>query len=144
MSGAFHGRREDHRLITGQGRYTADWSLPQQACGHFLRADRAHAEIAALDVATAARLPGVLGVFCGRDLVEAGFKSPRPMAHFKGRDGSTLKAPHRNALAHERVRFVGEPVALVVADSRYIAYWRCSATLSGPRSGWSTASPRAS
>lgn len=45
MSAAFKGRREDLRLVTGRGRYTADWNLPGQAYGHFLRADRAHAEI---------------------------------------------------------------------------------------------------
>jgi aerobic carbon-monoxide dehydrogenase large subunit len=121
MSGAFKGRREDLRLISGQGCYTADWSLPGQAYGYFLRSDRAHAEIATLDLGEASRAPGVLGVFCGRDLVQAGLKSPRPMAHFKGKDGGVLKSPQRPALAHERVRFVGEPVALVVAESEWAA-----------------------
>src|SRR5262249_55078056 len=117
MSGAFKVRREDHRLVTGQGRYTADWNLPGQVHGFFLPWDRPHAEIVRLDVAEARRSPGVLGVFCGEDLAKAGFKSPRPIAHFKGKDGSVLKSPHRSALAHGRVRFVGEPVALVVAES---------------------------
>ncbi len=121
MSGAFKGRREDLRLISGQGCYTADWSLPGQAHGYFLRSDRAHAEIATLDLGEASRAPGVLGVFSGRDVVHAGLKSPRPMAHFKGKDSSVLKAPQRPALAHERVRFVGEPVALVVAESEWAA-----------------------
>ena len=121
MSGAFHGRREDLRLVTGQGRYTADWNLPGQVYGHFLRADRAHAEIGVLDTAAAARAPGVLGVFSGADLAKAGFKSPRPMSNIKPKDGSVLKIPHRPALAQGRVRFVGEPVALVVADNEWAA-----------------------
>jgi aerobic carbon-monoxide dehydrogenase large subunit len=121
MSETFKGRREDQRLVTGRGRYTGDWDLPGQAYGWFLRSDRAHAEIATIDVDAASRLPGVLGVFVGADLAQAGFKSPRPIAHFKGKDGSVLKSPHRPALAHGRVRFVGEPVALVVADSEWAA-----------------------
>jgi aerobic carbon-monoxide dehydrogenase large subunit len=121
MSGAFKGRREDLRLLTGRGRYTADWNLPGQAYGHFLRSDRAHAEIAAIDTGAASASPGVLGVFHGKHLVEAGFKSPRPILHFKGKDGSVLKVPHRHALAHQRVRFVGEPVALVVAETEAAA-----------------------
>jgi carbon-monoxide dehydrogenase large subunit len=121
MSGVFKGRREDQRLITGQGRYTADWNLPSQTYGYFLRSDRAHAEIVALDVGEASRSPGVLAVISGRDLVQAGFKSPRPISHFKGKDGTLLKSPHRSALAHERVRFVGDPVALVVAESEWAA-----------------------
>src|SRR5258705_7480815 len=121
MSGVFKGRREDGRLITGQGRYTADWNLPGQAYGCFLRSDRAHADIAMLDVAGASRLPGVLAVITGRDLVQSGFKTPRPIAHFKGKDGTVLKSPQRPALAHGVVRFVGEPVALVVAESEWLA-----------------------
>jgi carbon-monoxide dehydrogenase large subunit len=121
MSGVFKGRREDQRLITGQGRYTADWNLPGQAYGHFLRSDRAHAEIAKLDVGAALGSPAVLGVFSGRDLAQSGFKSPRPISHFKGKDGTVLKSPHRSALAHERVRFVGEAVALIVAESEWAA-----------------------
>jgi aerobic carbon-monoxide dehydrogenase large subunit len=121
MSEAFKGRREDLRLVSGRGRYTADWDLPRQAYGHFLRADRAHAEIAAMDLGAAAASPGVLGVFSGADLAKAGYKTPRPILHFKGKDGSVLKVPHRHALAHGRVRFVGEPVVVVVAETQAAA-----------------------
>ena len=117
MSGAFNGRREDLRLVTGQGRYTADWNLPGQAYGYFLRSDRAHAEIVAIDTAAASRAPGVLGVFCGEDLAQGRLQEPAADVHFKGKDGTVIKVPHRHALAQERVRFVGEPVALVVAES---------------------------
>src|SRR5262245_23068192 len=121
MSEAYKGRREDLRLVTGRGRYTADWDLPKQAYGYFLRADRAHAEIASIDVSAARSSPGVLGMFVGEDLAKAGYKTPRPITHFKGKDGSALKVPHRNALAHGLVRFVGEPVALVVAETQAAA-----------------------
>jgi carbon-monoxide dehydrogenase large subunit len=118
MTDAFAGRREDHRLVTGRGRYTADWDLPGQVYGCFLRSDRAHAEIAALDAREAMSMPGVLAVLTGEDLC---VKSPRPIAHFKGKGGSVLNVPPRPALAHQRVRFVGEPVALVVAESELAA-----------------------
>src|SRR5262245_14815828 len=121
MSEGFKGRREDLRLVTGRGRYTADWDLPGQAYGHFLRADRARAEMASVDISEARSSPGVLGVFVGEDLTKAAYKTPRPIAHFKGKDGSVLKVPHRNALAHGRVRFVGEPVALVVGETQAAA-----------------------
>ena len=58
-------RREDARLITGKGRYTSDLSFPGQLYGHFVRSDRAHAEIASVDTAQAARIPGVRGIFTG-------------------------------------------------------------------------------
>jgi carbon-monoxide dehydrogenase large subunit len=121
MTEAFKGRREDLRLITGRGRYTADWERPGQLFGHFLRSDRAHAEIVRIDITEASATPGVAGVFRGEDIAEAGFKNPRPIVRFQGKDGSVLKVPHRYALAHERVRFVGEPLALVVAETEAAA-----------------------
>jgi carbon-monoxide dehydrogenase large subunit len=121
MTDAFKGRREDLRLVTGRGRYTADWSLPGQAHCWFLRSDRAHAEIARIETGAARAMPGVLAILTGADVVRAGLKTPRPLTFMKGKDGTTLKVPERPALAHERVRFVGEPVALVVAESEAAA-----------------------
>jgi carbon-monoxide dehydrogenase large subunit len=115
------GRREDFRLISGEGRYTADWNLDGQAHACFLRSDRAHAEIVRVDTGAARAIPGVLAVLTGADLVAAGFKTPPAILFMKGKDGSAFKLPHRHALAHERVRFVGEPVALVVAESEAAA-----------------------
>ena len=117
----FRGRREDLRLLTGQGRYTADYDFNGQVAGHFLRADRAHAKIARIDTAAARKLPGVLDILTGADLVATGWKGAPAMSFFKGVGGSSLRVPFRTGLAHERVRFVGEPVALVVAESEYIA-----------------------
>ena len=117
MTARFKGRREDQRLITGQGRFTADWSLPGQLHGHFLRADRAHAEIVSLDAGAARTAPGVRAVFTGEDVRKAGFKEAPPLVRYPGRGGMKLLEPHRDALAVGRVRHVGQEVALVVADS---------------------------
>ncbi len=119
---AFKGRREDFRLITGQGHYTADWSLPGQAYGQFLRSNYAHAEIVSIDVEAARQSPGVICILTGKDIADAGLKNPLPMMHMKGKGGTTLKHPPRPPLAYPRVRFVGEPVALVVADSDDAAF----------------------
>jgi aerobic carbon-monoxide dehydrogenase large subunit len=114
-------RREDFRLVSGQGQYTADWNLPGQAHGWFLRSDHAHAEIVSIDTSAARAVPGVLAVLTGADVVKAGFKTPPAILFMKGKGGSAFKLPHRHALAHERVRFVGEPVALVVAETETAA-----------------------
>ncbi|HTP97505.1 MAG TPA: xanthine dehydrogenase family protein molybdopterin-binding subunit [Burkholderiales bacterium] len=113
-----HGNRvEDERLITGSGRYASDWNLPGQLYGYFVRADRAHAEVVAVDTAPALAHPGVKGVFTGADAVSAGYtKAPHALT-FPGRNGMQARAPDRPVLAHSKVRFVGEALALVVADS---------------------------
>ena len=109
MSEVFKGRREDDRLLTGRGRYTADWNLPGQLYGCFLRSDRAHAEIVSL------HKPDGAVVFTGEDTKD--LKDPPPLVRYPGRGGAALKIPHRDILAHGRVRYVGQEVALVVADS---------------------------
>jgi aerobic carbon-monoxide dehydrogenase large subunit len=116
----FRGRREDARLLTGMGRYTADWSRPGQLHAAFLRADHAHAVIRSIDTAAAQAAPGVLAVLTGVDAVAAGFDRGSAMMPVKGR-GEALLVPPRPALATDRVRFVGEPVALVVAASAHQA-----------------------
>jgi carbon-monoxide dehydrogenase large subunit len=118
---ASRGRREDFRLVTGSGRYTTDWNLPGQAHACFLRSDRAHAEIVTIDLGAARAVPGVLAVLTGADVVAAGFKTPPAILMMKGKGGSAFKQPQRHALAHERVRFVGEPVALVIAETESAA-----------------------
>jgi carbon-monoxide dehydrogenase large subunit len=117
VTGTFKGRREDRRLITGQGRFTGDWSLPGQLYGHFLRSDRAHAEIVSLDAKAARAAPGVKLVLTGEDVRKAGFKEAPPLVRYPGRGGMKMLEPHRDALAVARVRHVGQEVALVVADS---------------------------
>jgi carbon-monoxide dehydrogenase large subunit len=117
----FSGRREDKRLVTGHGCYTADQRLDGAAAAHFLRSDRAHAKIVRIDTARARAFKGVLAIVTGDGLVAAGWKGLPAMAFFKGVGGSSLQVPPRYGLAYERVRFVGEPVALIVAETDYIA-----------------------
>lgn len=121
MSGSYRGRREDLRLVTGQGKYTSDWNLPGQLYGFFLRSDRAHAEIVSIDAEPARRAPGVVAVLTGTDTAKAGFKSTPQLARYPGRGGATIKVPHRDGLANGRVRFVGQEVALVVANTALAA-----------------------
>jgi carbon-monoxide dehydrogenase large subunit len=106
---AFKGRREDDRLLKGQGRYTADWNFPGQLYACFLRSDRAHALIRKIDTSGALASPGVKAVFIGEDL--AHFKTPPPMVRYP------IKVPHRDVLARGKVRYVGQEIALVVATS---------------------------
>jgi len=118
MTFPYLGRREDARLLTGAGRYTSDWNLPDQLHAAFLRADRAHADIRTLELAAARAAPGVVAVLSGEDAEAAGFNRNNPLMPVKGRGGAALINPKRPALALGRVRFVGEPVALVVAATQ--------------------------
>jgi len=111
------GRIEDDRLLTGRGRYAADWHAAGEVHAAFLRSDRAHAQIGAIDVSGALAAPGVLGVLRGADLLAAGARSLPTRLAISGRDGKALIKPPRYALAHEKVRFVGEPLAVVVAET---------------------------
>ena len=111
------GRLEDARMLKGQGRYVADWNLPGQACGHFLRSDRPHAEIASIDAAAALAMPGVIAVLTGADVAAAGQQQMPAAAPLKWRDGTEQRATPRFSLTQGRVRYVGEPVALVVAET---------------------------
>jgi carbon-monoxide dehydrogenase large subunit len=105
----FEGRREDDRFLTGRGRFTADTNLPGQLHGCFLRSDRAHARILSLKKEEALDAPGVVAVFTGEDVKH--FKTPPPQVKYP------IKVPHRDILARERVRYVGQEIALVVATS---------------------------
>src|SRR5690349_3491262 len=110
------GRLEDDRMLTGRGRYVSDWNLPGQVYGHFVRSDRAHADIVAIGTEAALAHPGVLAVFAGDD-IKAELKSLPCALPVKGRGGMELIHPGRPALAQGRVRFTGDAVALVVAES---------------------------
>jgi aerobic carbon-monoxide dehydrogenase large subunit len=121
MSERFRGRREDLRLLTGRGRYTADHNLPGQLHAAFRRADRACAIIRSVETSAAARAPGVVAVLTGRDLAAAGLKTLPPFLPPPGRGGSKPIVPERPFLAHDRVHFAGEELALVVAESHAAA-----------------------
>ncbi len=111
------GRLEDERMLTGRGRYVSDWDLPDQAYAHFLRSDRAHAEILSIDAAEALKQPGVIAVLTGADVAAAGLKTLPASLAAKGRGGAELVNPGRPALAQGKVRFVGDAVALIVAET---------------------------
>jgi len=123
------GRLEDGRMLSGRGRYVADWNLPGQAYAHFLRSDRPHAEILSIDVAAALAQPGVLAVYTGADVAAAGLQSLPAAVPVKGRAGAELLKPPRPALAQGKARFVGEPVAMIVAESALAAHDAAEAVL---------------
>jgi carbon-monoxide dehydrogenase large subunit len=110
-------RFEDPRLLTGRGRFQDDVVLPRQTWAVFVRSPHAHAKIRALDTAAAARMPGVLAVYTGNDYARDGLATPKATMPRKRADGSPAFAPQRPALVVDRVRYVGDPVAMVVAES---------------------------
>ena len=123
-SGQAVKRVEDQLLLLGAGNYTNDVSLPGQTHLVFLRSPYPHAQIKAIDAQSAKGMPGVHGVFTGQELRAAGLKPmARPM-NFKRSDGSALSSTTRDILATDTVRFVGEPVAAVVADTEEQAWFQ--------------------
>src|SRR5512134_3281814 len=108
------GRLEDDRMLTGRGRYVSDWNLAGQAHAHFLRSDRAHAEIVSIQKDEALSAKGVIAIFTGDDLDLKSLPAALPA---KGRGGMELINPGRPALAKGRVRFTGDAVALIVAET---------------------------
>ena len=116
-SGQAVRRLEDDELLQGRGRYTDDVVPTGQARLVFVRSPYPHARIVSVDVSAARDMPGVLQVLTGADLVAAGVKPVPGVAGFKRADGSAAVTPARLALASERVRFVGEAVAAVVAET---------------------------
>ena len=111
-------RFEDPRLLRGGGKYVDDIVLPGMAFGHVLRSPHAHAKIKSIDTSKAKAAPGVLCVLTGEDWIKSGWGDlPVPGTH-KRRDGSTNYKPRYPALVKDRVRFVGDYVAFVVAETK--------------------------
>jgi carbon-monoxide dehydrogenase large subunit len=117
--GSDHGtlRSEDEPLLTGKGRFTDDLDAPGQVHAVFVRASVSHAAIRSVDATEARAMPGVLGVFTGRDLADDGLGAIPPVAVFPGRDGKPMFAAAMPPLAVDRIRYVGEGVAIVVAQT---------------------------
>jgi aerobic carbon-monoxide dehydrogenase large subunit len=115
--GAAVRRKEDQRFITGKGRYTADIDRPGQAFAYFVRSPHAHAEIKKIDIKVAATMPGVLAVLTGTELSadKIGNLICGWLIHSK--DGSPMKMAPHPALAHVKACHVGDPVAVVVAET---------------------------
>ena len=110
-------RKEDDTLVRGKGKYTDDFTLPGQAYCWMVRSSHAHGIIKGIDTAAAKAMPGVLGVWTGKDLEGAGYSPFTCGLPLKSRDGSPLLQTNRPALATDKVRFVGDPIAFVVAET---------------------------
>ena len=111
-------RREDYRFLTGAGQYTDDVVLPGQTYGVFLRSPYAHARIRGIDLAKALAAPGVVKIFTGADLAEAKVGGLPCGWLIHSKDGSPMKEPPHPVLAQGKARYVGDAVALVVADTQ--------------------------
>jgi carbon-monoxide dehydrogenase large subunit len=117
-SGKAVRRVEDDALLKGAGRFADDVALPGQLHAQFLRSPHPHARIESIDARAAAAMPGVVAVVTGEDLVRADVKPLPNSADFRRADGSPTASPPHHALAVGSVRFVGEAVVAVVAETR--------------------------
>jgi carbon-monoxide dehydrogenase large subunit len=113
-------RKEDPVLLRGEGRYTDDLNCPGQLYGVMVRSRMAHGEIRSIDTDGAREMPGVHMIITAADLDVAGIKN-MPAAAGKHRDGTPTPRPPQRSLATGRVRYVGEPIAMVVAETPKLA-----------------------
>ena len=111
-------RFEDPRLLRGGGRYVDDMVLPRMAFGHVLRSPHAHARIRSIDATAAKAAPGVLAVLTGADWEASGWGDLPSPSGLKLRDGAPSFRPRFPALVKDRVRWVGDYVAFVVAETK--------------------------
>ncbi|GAC1593792.1 MAG: molybdopterin-dependent oxidoreductase [Myxococcales bacterium] len=116
MFGSSIKRREDPRLITGKGNYVDDVKLPGTTYACFVRSPHAHARIRSIDAAAARKIKGVVAVYTGKDLIEGGMK-PIPVGWLL----PNIKIPAHQPLAADKARYMGDAVAVVIAESPYIA-----------------------
>ena len=108
-------RTEDPVLVQGQGRYTDDLNMAGQAHAVFVRSRHGHGIIKGIGTSAAKAMPGVLAIYTGADL--SAYGTMKCVVPFKNRDGSEMKKPKRFSLMTDKVRFVGDPVAVVVAET---------------------------
>src|ERR1700728_673897 len=108
-------RKEDPMLLRGRGHYTDDIALPGQAYAVMVRSQNAHGVIRSIDTEAARKMPGVIGVYTAADL--KGYGPLKCVVPFNNRDGSPMRTQLREALAVGKVRYVGDPVAFVVAET---------------------------
>ncbi|TAH66298.1 MAG: xanthine dehydrogenase family protein molybdopterin-binding subunit [Rhodopseudomonas palustris] len=119
--GASVVRKEDRRFITGKGRYVDDIKLPGMAHAYFVRSPHAHARIRSIDVSAAKAMPGVVDVLTGQQIVDDKIGNLICGWAVHSKDGSAMRMGAWPAMAPEIVRFVGQAVAVVIADSRNLA-----------------------
>src|SRR5579862_8752518 len=115
--GAAVRRKEDQRFITGKGHYTDDINRPGQVYACFVRSPHAHATIKSINTKAAMAMPGVVAIFTGADMAAARINVHICGWTVTGKDGAPMKAAPGPALANEKVRYVGDEVAVVIAES---------------------------
>ncbi|TIP97478.1 MAG: xanthine dehydrogenase family protein molybdopterin-binding subunit, partial [Mesorhizobium sp.] len=116
--GARVARKEDKRFITGAGRYVDDMVVPGMKHAAFVRSPHAHAQIRKIDVAKAQAMPGVIGVLTGKELKADGIGNIICGWMIHSKDGSPMKMGAWSPLAFDRVRYVGDAVVVVVAETK--------------------------
>src|SRR4029077_4677809 len=110
-------RTEDKRFLTGTGRYVDDLPLARATYAYFLRSPHAHAKIKSIDTAAAKAMPGVVQIFTGKDIADAKMGGLICGWVVKDKHGQPHKAPPHPVMALDMVRYVGDTVAMVVANS---------------------------
>ncbi len=115
--GASLKRKEDNRFLTGKGNYTSDINRPGQTHAYIVRSPHAHATINSVDISAAKSAPGVVGVFVGQDLLDDAVGGLVCGASVTGKGGEVNKTPPRNVLTMDKARFVGDPIAVVIAET---------------------------
>src|SRR2546430_768787 len=110
-------RREDYRFLTGQGTYTDDINRPGQLYAYILRSPHANARLSRVDTSAATSAPGVVAVFTGQDMAKDNIGGLPCGWLINSKDGSPMKEPPHPVLAVDHVRHVGDPIAVVIAES---------------------------
>ena len=109
-------RVEDKRFITGKGNYTDDIVLPHQTYASFVRSPYAHAKILSVDISAAKAMPGVIAIYTGADVADVNGVPCGWQVNFK--NGDTMKEPKHPLLVADKVRHVGDAMAIVIAESK--------------------------
>src|SRR6201997_5116210 len=119
--GASVVRKEDRRFVTGKGRYVDDIKLVGMTYAHFIRSPHAHARVKGIDSSAATKMPGVIAVLTGQQIVDDKVGNLICGWAITSRDGTPMKMGAWPAMAPETVRFVGQAVAVVIAESKNLA-----------------------
>ncbi|MFN7306218.1 MAG: xanthine dehydrogenase family protein molybdopterin-binding subunit, partial [Alphaproteobacteria bacterium] len=116
--GASVRRKEDFRFLQGRGAYTDDADKPGQLHAWILRSPHAHARIKSVDISAAASMPGVVEIYTGADMAKDGVGGLPCGWQIHNKDGSPMAEPPHPVLAQDKVRHVGDPVAVAIAATR--------------------------
>ena len=111
-------RVEDNRLLKGEGKFTDDFNMPNQAIGVYVRSPHAHANLVSVDISAAEAMGGVIKIFTGKDIKDAGIVGSICGWQVDFKNGDTMKEPGHPILAVDKVRHVGDAVALVIAEDK--------------------------